>query len=238
MNFVDPFQSDTDKFKRLLEKDSINSRRSESAEYIECEEVPKSTEELLDRSTVNGLPPSIFKAAQEAQKKLNLDKEKREQVAQAFNSLFDDLNKKYGLNVRMDFDSFNNTLGYIIEPTNKRAMEYYLSEAYGRFRVAIYSMYLQSIAMLSAQILNPAYILSESMTYGEKLDTMAKLYEFLHQIEEIYEKVNIPDTEVKLEKLTSDQRPTYDLKDPKIRDYMEAVFGQVTKSNQIESKDE
>lgn len=153
-----------------------------------------------------------------------------------FNQLFTDLNTKYGLNVTLDFDSFSKSLSYVIEPNKKRALEYYLSEAYGRFRVVLYGQYLQAIALLSAQILDPAYLLSDSMTYDQKLDTMQKLYEFMSTMNEIYKEVNIPDTEMKLEKLSTDMKPTYSMDDPKVQDIMAAIFNNVTDSNKLDNK--
>ena len=223
MEFVDPFKNDTGKFKKLLDQDA-NPNNEEFAEVLDAEEV-------LDKGSVKGLPPSAFEAIKRQTEKLNANKVQKAQVAQMFNQLFTDLNNKYGLNVTFDFDSFSNSLSYIIEPTKKRAMEYYLSEAYGRFRVVLYSQYLQAIALLSAQILDPAYLLSESMTYDQKLDTMQKLYEFMSTMNDIYKEVNIPDTEIKLEKLSTDRRPTYNIDDPRVQDIMAAIFNNVKENS-------
>lgn len=224
-NFTDPFKEDTDKFKQLLNDDISSKSKIDDAEITEVEEVSRT----LSENTFKGLPPSIFKAVKEKQDRLTLDETKKKAVAATFNNLFDDLNKKYGLNVTMDFDSFTNNLNYMIEPVNKKAMECYLSEAYGTYRVALYGQYLQAIALLSSQILDPAYLLSESMTYDQKLDTLERLYNFMNTMNDIYEKVNIPDTDIKLEKLSSDQRPTYNLNDPKVREFMENYFDENVK---------
>lgn len=222
MEFVDPFKSDTDKFRKLLADDN---GEVEYAEVIEESPDPKS---ILANGTVKGLPPSMFEAVKKRQAELELDKEKKAQVARMFNQLFTDLNTKYNLNISLDFNSFSNSLNYIIEPVNKKAMEYYLSEAYSRFRVVLYGQYLNAIAILSAQILDPAYLLSESMTYDQKLDTMQRLYEFMSTMNDIYKEVNIPDTDMKLEKLNTERRSTYDLNDPKIREFMQNLFNSVT----------
>lgn len=228
MEFVDPFKADTGKFKKLLDEDS----KRNDPEYAEIID----TDEVLDRCTIKGLPPSAFDTVRRQTEKLNANKAQKAQVAQMFNQLFTDLNTKYGLNVTLDFDSFSKSLSYVIEPTKKRALEYYLSEAYGRFRVVLYGQYLQAIALLSAQILDPAYLLSDSMTYDQKLDTMQKLYEFMSTMNEIYKEVNIPDTEMKLEKLSTDMKPTYSMDDPKVQDIMAAIFNNVTDSNKLDNK--
>lgn len=225
MEFVDPFKQSTSRFKELLDRDS--KPKVQDIEDVEPFEV---TDDYLSSQTIKGLPPSAFQAVQKAKDKLQANEAQKAQVSKMFNQLFTDLNQKYGLNIQFDFNSFSNQLSYIIEPTNKRAMEYYLSEAYGRFRVVLYQQYLNAIAILSAQILDPAYLLSESMTYADKLETMQKLYEFMSTMNEIYEAVNIPDTEVKLEKLSEDQNTPYNLNDPNVRKFMDGLFRDVTDS--------
>jgi len=219
--YTDPFKEDTDKFKNLLNRDTSKGL-VEEAQVVESDEV-------LSKGTVQGLPPAVFKAVKDQSNRIQIDENKKKQVAEVFNKLFADLNQKYGLSVTLDFNSFTNNLDYLIEPKNKKAAEYYLSEAYGMYRIALYQQYLQAISLLSSQILDPSYILSESMTYDQKLDTLERLYGFMSTMNDIYEKVNIPDTSMKLEKLSEDQRPNYRLDDPNIKKFMEDTFKQVKK---------
>jgi hypothetical protein len=212
--FTDPFKHDTSKFRQLLDKDSPSN--IQDAEII--------SEDVLSGNTIDGLPPSVFQNLKSQADKLQMDPEKKGQVAKVFNQLFSDLNQKYGLNVSMDFDSFTNNLNYMIEPNNKRAAEYYLSYAYGSFRVALYGQFLNAIALLSAQILDPSYILSDSMTYEDKMNMVERLFQFMEIMNTIYEKVNIKDTNVKLEKMSSDKKTKYDLNDPEVRSLMESMF--------------
>lgn len=222
MNFNDPFKADTSRYRDLINRDSG---------YVDYEDVTEDSKldssELLDKSTIKGLPPSIFQDVTAKAKKLEADKEKKSQMMTAFNNLFNDLNQKYGLNVKFDFDSFTSSLNFIIEPTNKRALELYISEAFSRYRVVLYSQYLQAIALLSSQILDPAYLLSESMTYADKLETLRSLYEFMQSIEEIYKEINVPDSGIKLEKIAESKQEHYSLNDPEVRKYMEQLFNKV-----------
>lgn len=220
MEFHDPFKVDSKRYKDLLNQDS-------SPKYTPYEDITDE-ERILETSTFTGLPPSAFQAVKDAQDHLKANEEDKRKVSEMFGNLFTDLNQKYGLNVRFDLDSFSNSLTYIIEPRNKRAMELYLSEAYGRFRVILYQQYLQAIALLSSQILNPSYILSDSMTYADKLEIMKQLYEFMNTMNDIYEKVNIPDTELKLEKLSDDINDhSYNIDDPKALEFLSTLFNNV-----------
>lgn len=225
MQFNDPFSADTSKYKSILNKDA----GTEGFEYL-------SAEEILNNNTTKGLPPDVFKLAQERVNKIKNNEELKHQVGQVFNQLFQDLNAKYGLNVQFDVDSFTSTISYMIEPRNKKAMEYYLSEAYSRFRVAMYQQFLTAIALLATQILDPMYLLSESMTYDQKLDTMERLFNFMETIETVYEKVNVPDTAVKLEKLGTDQRQSRSIDDPDVRNFLENFFNNIKEEKQLESK--
>jgi len=221
MDFIDPFKVDSSRYKDLLDSDS-------PPKYDKFVEVTESGD-IFDKNTINGLPdPRAFAALKAANDRLKQNDEEREKVANMFNNLFSELNNKYGLGIKFDFNSFSNSIQYIIEPVKKRAMEYYLSEAYGRFRVILYQQYLQAIALLSSQILNPQYILSDSMTYADKLDIMKQLYEFMRTMNDIYKEVNVPDTDLKLEKLSEDSNSVQtDIDDPKVRDFMTQLFGNI-----------
>jgi len=209
--FINPFETDTSYYKQLIEEDK------------KPYESDPSVVDSLNAGTSSGFPASAFAAIQKAKEKAHITKEKQEEATQMFTSLFNDLNKKYGLNIQFSADSFGKSIEYIIEPTNKKALELYLSEAYSRFRVVLYQQYLQAIACLSAQILDPQFLLSDSMTYDAKLQTMRSLYEFMQMMNDIYEQVNIKDAELKLEKVSEDKnRVKVNLNDPNLRSFMEA----------------
>lgn len=225
---------DTGYYAELLKKDSKSHQVVEiveSEEYIPEESEKDGMKEFLDNNTFKGLPPSAMAAV----KKLELEKAEKErnskQVAQMFSKLFTDLNEKYGLDVQLDFNSFSKSLEFIIQPRNKKALELYLSEAYGRFRVILYAQYLNAISLLSAQILDPNYILSDSLSYGDKLLVMKQLYEFMQSLNEIYKEVNVSDTELKLEKLSEETESTMDIDDPQVRDFLQNLSQNIKSAN-------
>jgi len=231
MEFINPFQEDTDYY-----KDLINADKHKNDAYTEYEEITeKDTENavnaFLSNNTSNGFNSKAFEAINEVKRRKEITKSNQKQVTDMFTKLFDDLNKKYGLDVHFDYDSLTNSMNYIIEPKNKRALELYLSEAYGRFRVALYTQYLQAIALLSSQILNPEYILSDSMTYDAKLEVVSKLYTFMQTMNEIYEQVNIPDTDMKLGKISESDNKIVNLADPNIRKFLEDLTTSIKSSN-------
>jgi hypothetical protein len=153
-------------------------------------------------------------------------------VAATFEQLFRDLNDKYGLQVKFDFNSFSNTLGYIIEPTNQKAVEVYLSEAYGRVRMVLYGMYLNAIGLLSSQILDPRFIQSNSMSYQDKLVLMRELFDYIKSLNEIYEQVKVDNGEVKLRKLGDDSgKGNSQYNDPEVQNFLQSLADAVKSRN-------
>lgn len=231
MEFYNPFDKKTEFYKELINQDS----KSQEVEYEEITETDTNdaVNDFMSKHTTKGFANDAFKAIEEAKKNALIRKENQQQVNKMFGKLFDDLNKKYGLDVRFDYDSLSNSLEYIINPTNKRALELYLSEAYGRFRVVLYNQYLQAIAALSAQILDPNYILSDSMSYDAKLATLEKLFNFMQTMNEIYQQVSVPDTDMKLEKLSEDTNKIggININDPDVRGFLEQFTKEVKSNN-------
>jgi small-conductance mechanosensitive channel len=138
MGVFDDDGVDTDYYAKLLKEDSKpKTTKTEDAEF---EEIPSSTEsnsknieDYLDENTSSGM--SIMElAGKKQQAERALKRKQSDQVSEMFSKLFNDLNQKYGLDVQLDFNSFSKSLNYIIQPKNKKALELYLSEAYGRFR--------------------------------------------------------------------------------------------------------
>lgn len=231
MDFYNPFEERKDFYKELMDQDS---KPVDDAEYVEItsEDTSQAVSNFMNQHSSKGFDDA-FVAIQAAKEKAQIRKENQQKVAEMFEKLFDDLNQKYGLQVRFDYNSLSNSLEYIINPVNKRALELYLNEAYGRFRVVLYSQYLNAIAALSAQILDPAYLLSDSMSYDAKLQTLEKLFNFMQTMNEIYEQVKVPDAEMKLEKLSEDtnQITGININDPKVRGFLEGFSKEVKEGN-------
>lgn len=157
-------------------------------------------------------------------------------VAKTFRDLFQDLNTTYGLDIRFDFNSFTNTLSYIIKPKNKAALELYLSEAYGRVRATLYLLYLNAIATLSKQILDPRFIESNSMSYTDKLLLMRELFQYIQSLDKIYENVNVKDSDIQLRKLADTSEQDDEFNSNEVQEFLSALTSSVRKGDQSKSK--
>lgn len=158
------------------------------------------------------------------------------QVANTFKQLFKDLNEQYGLDVRFDMNSFTNTLSYIIKPKNMKALEIYISEAYSRVRATLYMLYLNAIGQLSQQILDPRFISSNSMSYSDKLILMRELFSYIQSLDEIYERVKVDQSDIKLRKLSEDTDESEDFNSDEIQNFLTNLSNSVKSNKKIEDQ--
>jgi hypothetical protein len=124
------------------------------------------------------------------------------EIQDVFGKLIEEMNGKYGFKISIDMESFSKSLEFIIEPKKKKVLELFISEAYSRARAILYMLYLNAICSLSAQLLAPEMINSQSMAYEDKFLILNQLFELMRNMNEIYTQVNIPDAELKLERLS------------------------------------
>jgi len=209
-----PFNSD--KYKKLIQDDA-----KPTIESVEYEEVN------LDSYTSIGLPQIPDHIVDNAAKgNLNLD-----DVKSAFSQLFEELNARYGTDIVFDSSNFSKSFSSIIQPEKMKALELGLSQAYGRFRVIMYMMYLNAIANISAQILDPSYIMSSSLPHQDKFNLIKDLFSFLQSVNTIYKDVNIEDSDLKLEKLNEDTGLQLDASNEVVQQFLEKLSENIKSSN-------
>jgi hypothetical protein len=225
--FEDKSGFDISRYKKLLESDSsMNKSQPEYTDAEIIEEYHDSSDDgssILDNATSKGFDRAMQRVIS---KSFNPDIKSirsNDDVTSMLSKLFDDLNRKYGLDVKLDFNSFTHSLEFIIQPKNKRALELYLSEAYSRIRVLLYGQYLNAIVLLSSQILNPDYLLSESMSYEGKLAIVRELYSFMKDMNQIYKEVEIENSELKIQKLAEEDSSEDKLTDPDVLNFLESL---------------
>lgn len=255
----DPFARNTEGvsssyYKQLLDEsenrdaayiDAVTNPEPKDAEYeeikdevIKSEPIPSKEDDpfrdeetdahkLLSSGTSKGFGPQVSKLLDVR----NINSDTKADVVATFKNLFNDLNTTYGLDIRFDMDSFTNTLSYIIKPKNKAAIELYLSEAYSRVRATLYMLYLNAIAQLSTQILDPRFISSNSMSYTDKLLLMRELFQYIQSLDQIYENVNVKDSDVQLRKLAEEKDQEDDFNSNEVQEFLSALTNSVRKGS-------
>lgn len=207
-------KSELDKFKDLINKDVAMMNKLEDTKAT----VVKTLEKQLDDSDFVDCEVIEEDPTHEKIKNQIDAINNSSELSDTFNQLFDDMNKKYGLNIK--FGTLNQSLLNVIDPRAKKAMELYLSETYGRFRVAFYTQVLTAIAQLSAQVFDPEYLTSSSISYPDKLETMERLFGFVNQVNEIYDQVNIDNADMKLDIMKEDKDEQFDMSNKDIKNIM------------------
>lgn len=222
----DKFGADfnTDYFKKLIHKDEYKGEEViENAEIIEVPSESSNKTEYLNEHTTQGLPKIslLGPAGENAQQIQDEHPEESQEIQEAFSRMFESLNKQYGLTVKFSYDTFADTLLSMVKQTDMRVRELYTSEVFSRARVMLYEKYIQSILILSHQLLDPKYITSESLTWKDRMEIVRELFGFMTQIEDIYEKVKVENASSKLEQLKEDQGPQFSLDNPEVKDFLE-----------------
>lgn len=213
MSNDEPFSSDINEFASIIHanddknkkidqiKQAQSQEQSDPGGFMECDdqlECPSSISEAVDDL---GISPNQYNEVIDLSDQL-VPQDKKDEVGKTFNQLYDDLNNKYGLNLKLSANDFGDTLRTLVDSKNRQAMQLYTSLSFGAFRSMLYQRYLEAIAALSTQILDPAYLSSKSISYSDKLDLMDRLFKFMQAVEQIYSTVNIENSDLKLEHLS------------------------------------
>lgn len=191
--------------------------KDDTLEFVEVEELLPG----VDRHEVS-------RTIHEASQVTKSDSIAVEKANAVFAQIFQELNVKYNLNVSINMESFADTLSTLTDPSNKRTIELYISEAFSSFRLGVYLKLMQSISILSEKILDPKELLSDETSYSDKFIIVEKLFQYMAQLEEIYSKVKIKDSDMKLDKIQQSQGGI-DTKDDKVVNFLEELKNSIEK---------
>jgi hypothetical protein len=221
----DPFNSSegfgSNFYKELMDQEENKTKNiTVEAEDVEYEEVTGGEESVPTFKVEKGFDKAMAPLIKKAQEQVSDNKALAVEVSETFKKLFEDLNETYGLDVKFDFNSFTQTLSYMIKPKSKAAIEIYISEAYSRVRASLYLMYLNAISQLSTQILDPKFITSNSMSYQDKLILMRELFQYINSLNAIYKEVDIKDSDIKLKKLSENDKAESDLQSEEVQEFL------------------
>lgn len=180
----------------------------------------------LNKSTLHGLPAGAAETIRNGRDLLKKQTDEAKQVSGAIGALFQDLNKRYGFDIAWDPYSFSENLRAIITSTNQKALDLYISEGYSKVRSILYQQFLSAITVLSSKVLDPAYLMSNSLSFEDQMTTIEKLFGLLEQMNAIYDQVHVENIGEKLEHLKTEDEDSKDntmsLADPNVRAYLDA----------------
>lgn len=216
----------TEEYKNLINNDEdplkdypIEDETIDTAEVIEVDHLDE-----LSQSTYRGLPigaDETIRSGRDLLKKRTVEAQK---VADSIRQLFNTLNDRFGFDLKWNPNSFSENLAYIMSLADSRAIEMYISEGYSKVRVVLYQQFLSAITALAAEVLDPAYLMSSSLSFDDKMTSIEKLFGFIEQMNQIYDQVKIDNVDEKLKhiKQDDDKAEALSIRDPNVRKYLDA----------------
>lgn len=119
----------------------------------------------------------------------------------SFKDMIDSFNQKYNLNVKINWASLTETLSFIADAGNKRQVELYLSELFGRFRLVMYLKLIKAVTILGEQIFDTKALLNTSYSMEDKYLMMEKMFLYMKNMEEINATININASDIQLQRI-------------------------------------
>ena len=132
--------------------------------------------------------------------------EKAVKARDTFNSLIDTYNKKFGLNVKLDYDNLTESLRVLSDPNSPqvlRALQLYTSQIFSAFQSVIYAKFIQSIMVLASDVLDPQNLLDSNLTFEQKIITIEKLIGFMNKLQSVSKDFTIKGDDLELERLAN-----------------------------------
>jgi len=151
-------------------------------------------------------------------------------ITNALQDMITKMNAEYGTTVKLDFTNFSSSLEFIIDPSNKRVVELFLSEIWSSFRITMYVMMMNAVAVLGSQIFDPKFLSSNSYTYSDKFSMVKELLSFMKEIEEITAHIKINASHLELTRI-HESVSTDNLNDPAINNFLKLVQSRIIKNN-------
>lgn len=234
---------DTDEYKNIINNDEDPLKdypmEDEVIDAQECEVIPADHLSTLANSTFKGLPLGADETIRSGRDLLKRRTEEAQKVSESIRQLFNTLNSRFGFDLKWNPNSFSENLSYIMSLADSRAIEMYISEGYSKVRVVLYQQFLSAITALAAEVLDPAYLMSSSLSFDDKMTSIEKLFGFIEQMNQIYDQVKIDNVDEKLKhiKQDDDRQESLSIRDPNVRKYLDSFRKSVLNSDNVASKD-
>lgn len=231
-----------EKYKRLIDNDEdpLKDYPEENEIIEDAEVIPADHLEVLKNNTFKGLPIGAEETIRSGRDLLKKRTEEAQKISASINELFNNLNTRFGFDLKWNPNSFSENLAYIMSLADSRAIEMYISEGYSKVRVVLYQQFLSAITALAAEVLDPSYLMSSSLSFDDKMTSIEKLFGFIEQMNQIYDQVKIDNVDEKLKhiKQDDDAGDVLSIRDPNVRKYLDSFRQSVLNSNnKVENQD-
>lgn len=187
MKSINPF--DDPEFKKTILGDEVLG--SEMAEIIDS--VP----------TISDSASTLIVDASALAKTKN--EQKAQEITLALNNVFSEYNKKYDLDLSIDFSSMSRTLVNVADPKKRHVLELYLSEVFKSIKPILVLHMIQKLALIIDTILDPNKLFNSELSTADMFLVVEKLLVYIDQLEEMKKDIVIPGADLELKKLAEEQ---------------------------------
>lgn len=190
MKSINPF--DDPEFKKLILGDEVLG--SEMAEIIDS--VP----------TISDTASTLIVDASALAKTKN--EQKAQEITLALNNVFSEYNKKYDLDLNIDFSSMSRTLINVADPKKRHVLELYLSEVFKSIKPILILNLISKLTLIIDTILEPNKLFNSELSVSDLFIVIEKLLQYIDQLEAMKKDVIIPGADLELKKIAEEQGDT------------------------------
>lgn len=187
MKSINPF--DDPEFKKSILGDEVLG--SEMAEIIDS--VP----------TISDTASTLIVDASALAKTKN--EQKAQEITLALNNVFSEYNKKYDLDLNIDFSSMSKTLVNVSDPKKRHVLELYLSEVFKSIKPILILHMIQRLTLIIDTILDPNKLFNSELSAADLFLVVEKLMSFINQLDDMKKEILIPGADLELKKLAEEK---------------------------------
>lgn len=234
--FASPdFKREVLKKKGLLKEDK-SSQDANDYEILEPEdsiEIGKEPGRMITPSQQinksSRLPKSISNILNDATSLTIKDKSaKSKEINSALNKVFTEYNETYGLDLKLNLDNLSESLTLISDEKNKRILELYISETFGRVKSLIYLKLFNGLIMLTEHLMDPKTLLSnDELTMADKFVAVEKIIQYCDQLDKLQSGIVITGASTELAKLGEggdSTDPNKLMNNPEVKNILESIL--------------
>ena len=211
MESINPFSDPAFK-KQLLEKSGKLEQDPDEYEELEDNDPVSDLKNII--SSAPKLPKTAKNMILDASALAKNEKEKKAlEMTSSLNEIFSKYNKEYNTDLNIDFSSLSRTLVNVSDPKSRHVLELYVSEVFKSLRPILILHMIQKLTLAIDYILSPEKLFGQEMSTQDIFIVCEKLLQYIDQLEQIKDTVEIKGSDLELKKL-ADSKSTEIANDP------------------------
>src|SRR5574344_408661 len=131
--------------------------------------------------------------------------ERAVQISSSLNNIFTEYNKKYDLDLQIDFDSMSRTLVNVSDDKSRRVLELYLSKSFRSLKSIMILHLIQRLTLAIDYITDPGRMLDQnSLTTADMFLVVEKLLSYIDTLDDLKKDIVIDGDDLELSKIATE----------------------------------